>query len=93
MCYFVSIKKITFILSHTAEFCQSAEKDHVINTRQIFSEEIDMELGISKCATLIIKWGIISRSEGIQLPNDKVIEDIEYKGGYIYAGILEVRYL
>ena len=93
MCYFVSIKKITFILRYTGEFCRSAEKDHVINTRQIFSKDIDMEFGISKCATLIIKWGIISRSEGIQLPNDKVIKDIEYKGRYIYAGILEVGYL
>ena len=71
-------------MCHTGEFCPSAEKDHVINTRQIFSEDIDMESGISKCATLIIKWGIISRSKGIQLPNYKVIKDIECKEGYIY---------
>ena len=34
----------------------------------------EWSLGISKCATLIMKRGsIILRSEGIQLPNDEVL--------------------
>ena len=36
-----------------------------------------MEFGISKCTTHITKRVIISRSEGLQLPNDEVIKNIE----------------
>ena len=37
--------------------------DALVNTVQIFSEDIRMEFGISKCTTLIMKRGIILRNE------------------------------
>ena len=36
-----------------------------------------MELRIGKCATIIMKRGILLRSEDIHLPNDKVIKNTE----------------
>ena len=45
----------------------------LVNTVQMFSEDIGMESGISKCATLIMKRGTISKSEGIQQPNGEFI--------------------
>ena len=44
---------------------------------RIFSEYIGMEFVISKCATRKIKRGFISKSEGIQFPNDESIKNIE----------------
>ena len=41
--------------------------DTLVNTVRIFSEDIGIEFMINECATLIIKRGIISKSEGIQL--------------------------
>lgn len=49
------------------------------------------EFGIRKWETRIIKRDIISRNEGIQLPNDEVKEDIENGQGYKYLGILETN--
>ena len=47
-----------------------------------------MEFGISQRATLLMKR-IISRSQGIQLPNDEAIRNTEDGEGYEYLGILE----
>ena len=49
----------------------------LFNTVRIFSEYIGMEFVISKCATRKIKRGFISKSEGIQFPNDESIKNIE----------------
>ena len=44
----------------------------LFNTVQIFSEYIGMEFVISKCVTRKIKRGFISKSEGIQFPNESI---------------------
>ena len=44
---------------------------------RIFSEDIGMQFGIEKCAILVIKKGKIVKSDGIELPNDKVIKSLE----------------
>ena len=46
----------------------------LVNTVRIFSEDTRMEFQISMCVKCIMKRGIISRSEGIKLSNDKVIK-------------------
>ena len=52
-------------------FGQNKKEIHtLINTVQIFSKDIEIQFRISRRATLIIKRGNISRSEGILLPND-----------------------
>ena len=49
-----------------------------------------MEFGIEKCATMIQKGGKVVRSEGIKLPNEKVIKSLQDNKGYKYLGILQV---
>ena len=61
----------------------------LVNTVQIFNKNIRMKFEISKCATSIIKRGITSKSEGIQLLNDEFIKNIEEGEGYKYLGALE----
>ena len=63
--------------------------DSLIQTVRIFSEDIGMQFGIDKCAMLVRKKGRIVKSDGIQLPNDKVIKTLEEGQSYKYLGLLE----
>ena len=47
--------------------------DSLIQTARIFSEDIGMQFGIDNCVMLVMKKGEIVKSDGIQLPSDKVI--------------------
>ena len=57
--------------------------DSLVNTVRIFSEDIKIELGLSKCVVLIIKRGKEVKSEEISIPNGKMLKNIE-EGGYKY---------
>ena len=48
-----------------------------------------MQFGIDKCAMLLMKKGKIVKSDGIQLPNDKVMKSLEEEESYMYLGVLE----
>ena len=50
--------------------------------RQIFSDDISMEFGIDKCATLVLKRGKTTKFDGISLPKEFV-----ERAGYKYLGI------
>ena len=63
--------------------------DTLINTVRIFSNDIGMEFGISKCAVLVMKRGKLSRSEGLELPTGEIIRNADSDNGYKYLGILE----
>ena len=63
--------------------------DSLVQTVRIFTSDIRMEFGTEKCATMIQKRGKVVRSEGIKLPNEKVIKSLQDKG-YKYLGILQV---
>ena len=65
------------------------EADTLINTVRIFCNDIGMEFGISKCAILIMKRGKMSRSEGIEMPDNQVIKGLNEGEGYKYLGVLE----
>ena len=54
--------------------------DTLVNTVRIFSQDIGMEFGINKCAVLIMKRGVLSKNEGIQLPNEEVIKKCGRRG-------------
>ena len=54
-----------------------------------FSEDIGMEFGIEKCATLVMEKGKIVKSVGIELPDGKVIKSLQEGESYKYLGILE----
>ena len=47
-----------------------------------------MEFGLPKCGMLIMKRGEVVKSEGISMPDGKMMKNIE-EGGYKYLGILE----
>ena len=62
--------------------------DSLLNTVRILSEDIKMELGLPKCGVLIMKREKVVKSEGISMPDGKMMKNIE-EGGYKYLGILE----
>ena len=61
--------------------------DSFIQTVRIFSEDIGMQFGIDKCAMLVMKNSIKVKSDGIQLPNDKVMKSPEEGESYKYLGV------
>ena len=63
--------------------------DTRINTVHVFSSDIPMEFGVSKCAVLEMKKRNVSKCEGIRMPDAQVIRGLEERDGYKYLGILE----
>jgi len=63
--------------------------DSLVNTVRIFSEDIKMEFGLSKCGVLIIKRGKVVESDGLCMPDGAMMRNIE-ESGYKYLGVLEV---
>ena len=50
--------------------------DSLVQTVRMFTSDIRMEFGIEKFATMIQKRGKVVRSEGIKLPDEKVIKSL-----------------
>ena len=48
--------------------------DSLVQTVRIFSEDIEMEFGIEKCAMLVMEKRKIVKSVGIELPDGRVIK-------------------
>ena len=67
------------------------QMDSLIQSVRVVFEDMRMEFGISKCATLIMKRGKVIQSEGTHLPGDKKIRSLksEDNEGYKYLGVLE----
>ena len=63
--------------------------DSLVQTIRVFSEDIGMEFGIEKCATLVVEKGKIVKSVGIELPDGKVIKSLQEVESCKYLGILE----
>ena len=63
--------------------------DSLVQTVRVFSEDIGMEFGIEKCAMLVMEKGKIVKSDGIELPDGKVINSLQEGENYEYFGILE----
>ena len=55
-----------------AKYEKGLEK--LFQTVEIFSDDIGMESGIDKCATFVLKWGKITKFDGIPLPDGRVIK-------------------
>ena len=66
-----------------------SQLDTLLNTVHIFSQDIKMEFGISKCGILLMKRGKLAKIDGITVPTGEKIEDIDQDKGYKYLGILE----
>ena len=63
--------------------------DSLVNTVKIFSDDIRMEFGLSKCAVLELKRGKIVKTEGIDLGEFGTINEADPEG-YKYLGILQL---
>ena len=63
--------------------------DSLVQTVRIFSDDIGMECGIDKCATLGLKRWKITNFDGISLPDGKVMKGLIERAGYKYLGTLK----
>ena len=53
------------------------QTDSSVNTVRISSEDIKMEFGLLKCGAFIMKRGKVVKSEGIGMPNIKMMKNNE----------------
>ena len=65
------------------------ELESLLNTVRIFSNDVSMEFGLDKCATLTIQRRSVVQTEGINLPNNN-IRGLSMEENYKYLGILQV---
>ena len=65
------------------------ELETFIHTVRIYSQDIEMEFGIEKCAILVMKSGKRHMTDGMELPNHDKIRTLGEKETYKYLGILE----
>ena len=71
-------------------FAKNEEQiDTLVGTVHVFSTDIGMEFGMRKCGILTMKRGKRVRSEGLKLPNNEVMKEVE-KEGYTYLGLVEL---
>ena len=66
----------------------TTELESLLNTVRIFSDDIAMEFGLDKCATLAITKGKVTQTEGLNLPNNN-IKGLNLDETYKYLGILQ----
>ena len=63
--------------------------DILLKTVFTFSEDIGMEFGLKKCGVVILKKGKLVKFDGIHLPNQEIMKEVD-ENGYTYLGILEL---
>ena len=63
--------------------------ESLVQTVRVFSEDIGIEFGIEKCATLVMGKGKIVKSVGIELPDGKVIKSLQEGESYKHLEISE----
>ena len=69
--------------------------ESLVQTVRIISDDIGLEFGIDKCATLVLKRGKITKFDGISLPDGRVMKGLIEGASYKYLGILQadqIRY-
>ena len=67
------------------------EAERLTNTVGIFSKDIAIEFGISKCLHVTTKAGKLVSVGGMELPSGEVIPELESYKGYKYLGILKAN--
>ena len=60
--------------------------DSLVQTVFIFSEDIGMEFGLKKCGVVILKKGKLVKFDGIHLPNQEIMKEVDDN----YFDILEL---
>ena len=59
----------------------------------IFNDDIGMEFGIDKCATLVLKRGKYTKLDVISLPDGRIMEGLIEGPGYKYIGIIQLDHI
>ena len=67
------------------------ELESLLNTVRIFSNDINEEFGLEKCATLTIYRGEVKQTQYIELPNKQTIKELSLKESYKYFSILQAN--
>ena len=65
------------------------ERETLIHTVRIYSQDVGMEFGIEKCAILVMKSGKRHITDGMGQPNQDKIRTLGENETYKYLGILE----
>ena len=65
------------------------ELETLIHAVRIYSQDIGMEFGLEKCATLVMKSGKRHLMDVIELPNQDKIRTLGEKETNKYLGVLE----
>ena len=75
------------------KFYENSEKEaeRLTNTVRIFSKDIAVEFGISKCAHVTMKAGKLVSVGGMELSSGEVIPELEPDKGYKYLCTLEAN--
>ena len=75
------------------KFYENSEKEaeRLTNTVRIFSKDIAVEFGISKCAHVTMKAGKLASVGGMELSSGEVIPELEPDKGYKYLCIFEAN--
>ena len=78
------------IMNHLKLFGKSYDQiDSLVQTVFTFSEDIGMEFGLKKCGVVILKKGKLVKFDGIHLPNQEIMKEVD-ENGYTYLGVLEL---
>ena len=56
---------------------------------QIDSEDVGMEFGLKKCGVVLLKKGKLVKFDGIHLPNQEIMKEVD-ENGYPYLATLEL---
>ena len=83
-------EKINYLLimSHLKLYGMSEnEIKGLVSTVELFHQDIGIEFGIKKCGVIIMNREKVKSTDGIELPSDEKIREIE--DGYKYLGILK----
>ena len=54
--------------------------DTLINIVRVFTDDIRIEFGISKCAILIMETGKVVKCYGISMPGNRIMKILEVEG-------------
>ena len=65
------------------------EADVLTNTTRVFTNDIKMEFGITKCGYINLKKGKVVSKGGMELTDGEIIAEIDSGKGYKYLGVIE----
>ena len=68
------------------------ELDSLIQTVRTFSDDVGMVCGLDKFAALVLKRGKMIRTEGIELPDEKCMREVNHDG-YKHLGLLQFDFI